>query len=183
VEGKAIAATATSAAGKTPLTVENVQEAVVKVLVTHAPAAAAFAGMHEFERGNRFGLGEHIIFGAIAEGATADGASPGGVGTGKKSDNGTRRGPSRPAQILNWIERISVAIGILSITAACCVALALWGQAMGEIGKEAVATMQNMAWTAFTYALACGSVVKTILAIFVMGLQPAAAYSVAGIGL
>jgi len=87
----------------------------VKVLATQAPAAAAFAGMHEFERGNGFGLGEHTAFGAIAEGATAGEASPGGVGTKKKSDNGPRKRPSRPAQILNWIERISVTVGILSI--------------------------------------------------------------------
>ena len=52
VEGKAMAAAATSAAGKTQVTVENVQESVVKALATHALAAAAFAGMHEFERGN-----------------------------------------------------------------------------------------------------------------------------------
>ena len=77
VEGKAMAAAATSAAGKTPLTVENVQEAVVKALVTQAPAASAFAGMHEFESANGFGLGEHMAFGAIAEGATADEATGG----------------------------------------------------------------------------------------------------------
>jgi len=43
VEGKAMAAVATRDAGKTPLTVENVQEAVVKALATQVPAAAAFA--------------------------------------------------------------------------------------------------------------------------------------------
>jgi len=154
VEGKAMAAAATSTAGKTPLTMENVQEAVVKALATHAPAAAALAGMHKFERGNGFGLGEHTAFRAITEGATADEASPRGVGTGKKSDNGPRRGPSRPAQILNWIERISVAVGLLSIIVAMVV---LWGETMGEIGQEAVATLKNVASTAFTYALACGS--------------------------
>jgi len=174
-----MAAAATSTAGKTPLTVENVQEAVVKALATHAPAAAAFPGMHEFERGNGFGLGEHTALGAITEGATADEVSPGGVGTGKKSDNGPRRGPSRPAQILNWIERISVAVGLLSISVDM---FALWGETVGEIGKEAVATLKNVAWTAFTYALACGSMVKAILVIFVVGLQPAAAFSIAGIG-
>jgi len=84
VEGKAMAAAATRDAGKTLLTVENVQEAVVKALATQAPAAAAFAGMHEFERGNGFSPGEHTEFGAIAEGATADEARPGGVGTKKK---------------------------------------------------------------------------------------------------
>jgi len=83
VEGTAMAAAATSTAGKTLLTVENVQEAVVKALATQALAAAAFAGMHEFERGNGFGLGEHTAFGASAEGVTADEASPGGVGTGQ----------------------------------------------------------------------------------------------------
>ena len=50
VEGKAMMTATTSAAGKTLLTVENVQETVVKALGTHAQAAAAFAGMHEFER-------------------------------------------------------------------------------------------------------------------------------------
>jgi len=173
-----MAAAATSAAGKTPLTVENVQEVVVKVLATHAPAAAAFAGMHEFERGNGFGLGEHTAFREITESATADEASPRGVGTGKKSDNGQRRGPSRPAQILNWIERISVAVGLLSIIVAM---VAVWGETMGEIGQEAVGTLKNVASTAFTYALACGKMVKEIQVIFVVGLQPAAAYSVAGI--
>jgi len=54
---------------------------------------------------------------------------------------------------------------------------------MGEIGKEAVTTIKNMTWTVFTYALACGSMVKAILVIFVVDIQPAAAYSVAGIGL
>jgi hypothetical protein len=115
VEGTAMAAAATSAAGKTPLTVENVQEAVVKALATQAPAAAAFAGMHEFERGNGFGLEEHTAFGAIAEGVTADESSPGGVGTEEIIDTSLRRGPSRPALILNWIQRISVAVGVLSI--------------------------------------------------------------------
>jgi len=132
VEGKAMMAATTSAAGKTLLTVENVQEAVVKALDTHAQAAAAFAGMHEFERGNEFGLG-----------------------------------PSRLAQILNWIEWIIVTVGILSIFVFI---IALWGEIMGEIGKEAVAILKNVAWTAFTYALACGSMVKAILVIFVVGL-------------
>jgi len=56
VEGKGMKAAATSAAGKTQLTVEKVQEAVVQALATQAPAAAAFAGMHEFERGNGFSM-------------------------------------------------------------------------------------------------------------------------------
>jgi hypothetical protein len=175
VEGTAMAAAVTSAAGKTPLTVENVQEAVVKALATQAPAAAAFAGMHEFERGNGFGLEEYTAFGAIAEGVTADEASPGGGGTEKKSGNGPRRGPSRPAQILNWIEKISFVVGLLSIMAAC--GGVLWGETMGEIGKETVATLKKVAWTAGACAMACGSMVQAMLFIFVVGLQPAAAFS------
>jgi len=167
VEGKAMAAVATNAAGKTPLTVENVQEAVVKVLATHVPAAAALPGMHEFERGNGFGLGEHTTIRAITEGATADEANPRGVGTGKKSDSGPPKEHSRPAQILNWIERISVAVGMLSIMVAI---VALWGETMGELGQEAVAKLKNVVLTTFTYALTCGSMVKAILVIFVVGL-------------
>jgi len=167
VEGKTMASAATNSAGKMPLTVENVQEAVVKALATHAPAAAALAGMHEFERGNGFGLGEHTTIRAITEGATADEASPRGVGTGKKSDSGPRKEHSRPAQILNWIGRISVTVGVLSIVVAI---VALWGETMGELGQEAVATLKNVALTTFTYALACGSMVKAILVIFVVGL-------------
>ena len=89
------------------------------------------------------------------------------MGTEKKSDNRPRRGPSRLVQILNWIEWIIVTVGILSIFVFI---IALWGEIMGEIGKEAVATLKNVAWTAFTYALACGSMVKAILVILVVGL-------------
>jgi len=119
VEGKAMAAAATRDAGKTPLTVENVQEAVVKALATQAPAAAAFACMHEFERGNGFGLGEHTAFRAIAEGATADEASPEGVGAGEDNDSGPRRGPMRrnnqAEKIMNRLLWLSVGMGLLSI--------------------------------------------------------------------
>ena len=167
VEGKTMAAAATNSAGKTPLTVENVQEAVVKALDTHAPDAVVLAGIHEFERGNGFGLGEHTTIRAFTEGATADEASPRGVGTGKKSDSGPRKEHSRPAQILNWIERISVAVGVLSIMVAI---VALWGETMGELGQEAVTTLKNVALTTFTYALVCGIIVKAILVIFVVGL-------------
>jgi len=44
-------AAVTSAACRTQLTVENVLEAVLQALATQAPAAPAFAGMREFERG------------------------------------------------------------------------------------------------------------------------------------
>jgi len=58
----ALAEAVTSAAGKTPLTVENVQEV------------------------------------AITKGATADEASPGGVGTGEDNNTRQRRGLIRPQQ-------------------------------------------------------------------------------------
>ena len=92
LEGKAMAA-ATSAAGKMLLTVENVQDAVVKALATQRPAAAAFAGMEDFERGNGFGLEEHTAFGAITEGKTED-----EMGTAGETNNSRRRGPNRAHQ-------------------------------------------------------------------------------------
>jgi len=88
VEGKAMTA-ATSTAGKTPLTVENVQDADVKALATQRPAAAAFAGTEDFERGNGFGLEEHTAFGKITEGKTED-----EEGTAVEPDNSLRRGPN-----------------------------------------------------------------------------------------
>jgi len=102
VEVKAMAAAATRDAGKTPLTVENVQEAVVKALATQAPAAAAYAGMHEFERGYGFVLGEHTAFRAITQGVTADEASPGDVDTGEIIDTSQRRGLNTAATILKY---------------------------------------------------------------------------------
>jgi len=53
---------------------------------------------------------------------------------------------------------------------------------MGEIGKEAVTTLKNVAWTAFKYGMACEGMVRAILVIIVVGLQPAAAFSKAGTG-
>ena len=98
---------------------ENVQEAVVKALAIQAPAAAAFAGMHEFERSNEFGVGEQTAFGAITKGATADEACPEGVGTGEDNDSGPRKGPRRgpneAATIMNWLLWLSVGMGLLSI--------------------------------------------------------------------
>ena len=87
VQGKTMTAAATSPAGKTPLTVENVQEAVVKVLATQAPAATAFVGMEDFERGNGFSLEEHTAFRAIIEGKTED-----DEGTARESDNSCAEG-------------------------------------------------------------------------------------------
>jgi len=90
VEGKSMKAGVTSAAGKTQLTVEKVQEAVVQALATQAPAAAAFAGMHEFERGNGFSMKERTAFGGITEGKTEDKEDTAG-----EPDNSLRRGPNQ----------------------------------------------------------------------------------------
>jgi len=118
VEGKATAATPTSAAGKMKLMVENVQDAVVKTLATQGPDEAAFAGMHEFERGNRFGLEGRTALGAIAESATADKASSEDVVSGKNIDTRPGTGPDLAEQVLNCFERISVAVRVLSICVA-----------------------------------------------------------------
>ena len=48
VEGEAMATD-----GKKPMTVENVQKAVVKALASKGSDATAFAGMHELERSKR----------------------------------------------------------------------------------------------------------------------------------
>jgi len=93
VEGKGMKPAATSAAGKTQLTVEKVQEAVVQALATQAPAAAAFAGMHEFERGNGFSMKERTAFGAITEGKTEDKEETAG-----EPDSSLRRGPNQANQ-------------------------------------------------------------------------------------
>jgi len=73
--------------------VEKVQEAVVQALATQAPAAAAFAGMHEFERGNGFSMKERTAFGAITEGKTEDKEDTAG-----EPDNSLRRGPNQANQ-------------------------------------------------------------------------------------
>ena len=112
-ESKTMTAAATSTAGQMPLTVENMQDAVEKALVTRGPRAAAFAGMHEIERGDGFGLEKNTAFGAIAEGATADKASTGGVDTGEARDIKPRRLPNLTATILEILTWISVTIGIL----------------------------------------------------------------------
>jgi hypothetical protein len=183
VEGTAMAAAATSAAGKTPLTVENVQEAVVKALATQAPAAAAFAGMHEFERGNGFGLEEHTAFGAIAEGVTADEASLEGVGAGKDDDSGTRRGPSRgpnlAATIMNGLPWLSV--GMVAISMAIFVV----AQMMAYVGNVGTGVVYLIRWVAAMTLAGAGSLACAVwipwVIICVLGLPPTAAYS-AGIG-
>jgi hypothetical protein len=176
VEGTAMAAAVTSAAGKTPLTVENVQEAVVKALATQAPPAAAFAGMHEFERGNGFGLEEHTAFGAIAEGVTADEASLEGVGAGKKDDSGTRRGPSRGPNLVATIQNWGVGIGILSV------AMIVMAQLMAYVGNVGTGVVYLFRWVAaITLAgagcaatLACAAWIPWVF-ITGLGLPPTAA--------
>jgi len=186
VEGKAMAAVATRDAGKTPLTVENVQEAVVKALTTQAPTAAVFAGRHEFERGNRFGLGKHNAFGAITEGATADEASPEGMGAGEDNDSGPRRrprrGPTQAATIMNWLLWFSVGMGLLSIL------IMVLAQLMAYVGDLETDVVSSFRWAAaktlggagYAGTFACAA--KMLLFITVLTLPPADAYSVAGIG-
>jgi len=186
VEGKAMAAAATRVAGKTPLTVENVQETVVKALATQAPTAAAFAGMHEFERGNGFSLGEHTAFGAIAEGATADEASPEGVGAGEDNDSGPsrgpRRGPNQAATIMNWLLWLSVGMGLLSILIMVLAQLMAY---VGDLRTDVVSSFRwaaamTLAGTGYAGTFACTA--KMLLFITVLGLPPAVAYPITGIG-
>jgi hypothetical protein len=174
-----MAAAATSTAGKTPLTVENEQEAVVKVLATQAPTAAAFAGMHEFERGNGFGLKEHTAFGAIAEGVTDDQASPGGVGTGEDIDSRPRRepsrGPNQAATIHKWLPWLSLGMGLLSMV------MMVMAQLMAH-GTEVVysirwAAARTLAVAGYAGAFACAARIHGLVFISVMGLFPADAYS------
>ena len=180
VEGNAMAAEATSAAGKTPPTVENVQEAAVKALATHTPAAAAFAGVHEYERGNGFGLGERTTFGAITEGATADEAFPEGVDTLEDNDSGPRRGPRRGSNqdvtILNCLPWLSVAMGLLSMSIMVLAQLMAY---VGDMGTEVVSSLRwaavmTLAGAGYAGTVTCAA--KMLVFIFVLGLPPAAAY-------
>ena len=182
VEGKAMAAASTSASGKTPLTVESVQEVVVKALVTQAPAAASFVGMHEFEGGNGFGLGEHTAVGAISEGATADDEGADDEGTAGKADKRPRRGHNQADKFMCNLSMIAVGLAILSVVVGI---LSYVGAHAGEVGSDMFSTTR--AWAKATInALSAafinyGWVSIALLSIF-MALQPAAAYSVAGIG-
>jgi hypothetical protein len=161
-----MAAAATSTAGKTPLTVENVQKAVVKALATQAPAAAAFAGMYGFERGNGFGLGEQTAFGASAEGVTADEASPGGVGTGQIIDTSLRRGPNTAATILKCIPLISVAMGLVSII---MMGVAQWGASVTGMANEMVSLLRYAAGFFLMFAGFCTCAAKLFVLSIVVG--------------
>jgi len=133
VEGKAMAVAVTSAAGKTPLTVENVQEAVLKAQTTHAPGAAAFAGMNEFERGNGFGLGEHTDFRVITEGATADDEGAGEEVTAKG------RGPRRH----DFTGNLSVMALIAWLFIGVVGLWAYMGATAGEMGSDMFSTTRS----------------------------------------
>ena len=130
VEGKAMTAAATSAAGKTPLTVENIQEAVVKVLATQAPAAGAFTGMEDFERGNGFDLEEHTVFGTITEGITED-----EEGTAGESDNSLRQGPNWAHLFTYTLSVITVGVGFITIVLGILMHLDTYAD---EVGSDMV---------------------------------------------
>jgi len=140
VEGKAMTAAATSAAGRTPLTVENVQKAVLQALATQAPAAAAFAGMHEFERGNRFSLEEHTAFGVIIEGKTED--EEGTVG---EPDNSLRRGSNQANQFKFILSVITMGVGLIFMVLGMLIHL---GTYAGKVGSDMVKTTR--AWASAT---------------------------------
>jgi len=136
VEGKAMTAAATSAAGRTPLTVENVQKAVLQALATQAPAAAAFAGMHEFARGSGFTLEEHTAFGAIAEGKTED-----EEGTAGEPDNSLRRGHNQANQFTCTLSVMAMGVGSIFMLLRMLIHL---GTYAGEVGSDMVTTTR--AW-------------------------------------
>jgi len=170
-------AATTSAPGKAQLTVEKVQEAVVQALATQAPAAAAFAGMHEFERGNEFSLKERKAFGAITEGKTE-----GKEDTAWEPGNSLRRGPNQANQFTCTLSVITMGVGLILLVLGMLMHL---GTYAGEEGSDMVTTTR--AWASATIDIlntalgTYGWVPFALLSIF-MALQPAAAYSVAGIG-
>jgi len=181
VEGKAMAAASTSAAGKTPLTIENVQDAVVKALATTAPTAAAFAGMHEMERGNGFGLVEHTAFGAMAEGQTADEENSGAEES-SKVDTSSRRGPKHAKTITCLLTAVGALIAIFVGVATI---LALMSDYVGDVSSGILAFTRSW-WSlvpAFiAAALGVGLVMPMAFIMFIGALPPTAAYSAAGIG-
>ena len=165
-------AAATSTAGKMPLTVENVQDAVVKALATQRPAAAAFAGMEDFERGNGFGLEEHTAFGGITEGKTED-----EEGTARKPDNSLRRGPNLAHQFTCTPSVMTMGVGLITRVLDMLMHL---GKNAGEVGSDIVTTTR--AWASTTIeVLSATFVTYALLLSIIMFLQPVAAYSVEGI--
>jgi len=175
VEGKGMKPADTSAAGKTQI-VEKVQEAVVQALATQAPAAAAFAGMHEFERGNGYSMKEREAFGAITEGKTEDNEDTAG-----EPDNSLRRGPNQANQFTCTLSVMFMGVGLILLGLGMLMYL---GTYAGEVGSDMVTTTR--AWASSTIDIlnialgTYGWVPFALLSIF-MALHPAAAYSVAGI--
>ena len=147
--------------------------------MTRGSAAASFADTHETGRGTELGFEEHTAFGAMAEGATVDEASAGAVDTGEDGD--TR--PSSPRRPPNWVGNILTYSAELSLTAAVLsiiiMAVAQLLQHVGDMGAEALNMTAGMMFAA---AVGCGAfwaAVKMMLIFFMMGMPPAAAYSVA----
>jgi len=95
--------------------------------------------MHEFGSANGFGLGEHTAFGAIAEGATADEATPGGVGTREDTENIPRRGRTHAATILKCLPWVGVAIGLLFVL---IMVLAQMMEYVGDMGPDVVSSLR-----------------------------------------
>jgi len=164
---------------------ERSKDAVVKALTAQAPAVAAFAGMHEMERGNGFGLGDHTACGAKAEGATADEKSTGGVDTGEVGDTrprSPRRSPKIAENILTYLPWLSMAVGLVSITLMTVAELM---HHVGDMGTEALYMARRATGMIFAgagYVGVCSYIMKVIVVSYVVGMPPAAAYSVAGIG-
>jgi len=164
---------------------ERSKDAVVRALTAQAPAVAAFAGMHEMERGNGFGLGDHTACGAKAEGATADEKSTGGVDTGEVGDTrprSPRRSPKIAENILTYLPWLSMAVGLVSITLMTVAELM---HHVGDMGTEALYMARRATGMIFAgagYVGVCSYIIKVLVLSYVVGMPPAAAYSVAGIG-
>jgi len=122
---------------------EDMQEGVVQALTTQAPPPEAFTGVHEYERGTGFGLGEHTTFRAITEGVTADEAFPEGVDTLEDNDCGPRRGPRRGSNqavtILNCLPCLNVAMGLLSMSIMVLAQLMAY---VGDMGTAVVSSLR-----------------------------------------
>jgi len=141
VEGQAMAAAATSTAGKTPLTVENVQDAVVKALTSQEPATAAFAGMHEIESGNDR-LDEHTAIRASIQGATADNEGSDDKGAPREKD--TTEGPDNQSRRHDYTGNLSVMALLIEVVTL----LVHLGAYAGEVGSDMFTTTRM--WVATT---------------------------------
>ena len=133
--------------------------------------------MHEFERGNRFSMKERTAFGAITEGKTEDKEDTAG-----EPENSLRRGPNQVNQFTCTLSVMLMGVGLILLVLGMLMHL---GTYAGEVGSDMVTTTR--AWASATIDIlntalgTYGWVPFALLSIF-MALQPAAAYSVAGIG-